>query len=139
MTAKAASPRIFDTRAISFWRGVGSSSVLSSMPAMQPIWVPMPVEVTTIRPVPWVTAVPLRTMLVLSPKATVRSSRVGRLPTGRDSPATRRTKVWGGGERDSSPPAEGCDHSTTQATRDMAVAARRRQTGGSLNCWRNLH
>ena len=97
MTAKAASPRIFDTRAISFWRGVGSSSVLSSMPAMRPIWVPMPVEVTTIRPVPWVTAVPLRTMLVLSPKATVRSSRVGRLPTGRDSPATRRTKVWGGG------------------------------------------
>ena len=107
MTAKVASPRIFDTRAISFWRGVGSSSVLSSMPAMRPIWVPMPVEVTTIRPVPWVTAVPLRTMLVLSPKATVRSSRVGRLPTGRDSPATRRTKVWGGGRERFVPASRG--------------------------------
>ena len=47
----------------SFCKGVASSAVACSRWAMAPISVPMPMAVTTARPVPCATAVPLNTML----------------------------------------------------------------------------
>ena len=51
-------PSILEIWAISFARGVGSSSTESSIRAMAPISVSAPVAVTTARPVPWATEVP---------------------------------------------------------------------------------
>ena len=81
-----AMPRIFETCASSFCSGVASSSVWESMSAILPTCVFMPVPVTTARPVPWVTDVPLNTMLARSPRALALSSVSGFLPTGTDSP-----------------------------------------------------
>ena len=63
-----AMPSMRPTAATSFCRGVGFSAVDSSRCAMAPICVFMPVAVTTARPVPWATAVPLKTMLRWSPR-----------------------------------------------------------------------
>ena len=60
--ATTARPSVRPTRATSFSRGVGSSTVASSNAAIRPIWVFIPVAVTTARPVPCATAVPLKTM-----------------------------------------------------------------------------
>ena len=49
---------------------------------MVPIWVSMPVAVTTARPVPWVTAVPLNTMSSRSPSAAGLSEGAGVLQDG---------------------------------------------------------
>ena len=54
-----ASPSKRPSRAISCCSGVGSSTVRASSPAMCPISVRIPVAVTTARPTPWLTAVPL--------------------------------------------------------------------------------
>ena len=54
-------------RSISRCSGVRSSSVRPSRRATWPISVSMPVAVTTARPRPRVTAVPLKTMLSRSP------------------------------------------------------------------------
>ena len=65
MTAmmSTAVPSMRPIRATSRWSGVGSSSVRSSMAAIAPICVSIPVAVTSARPLPRTTAVPLNTML----------------------------------------------------------------------------
>ncbi len=64
-----ASPRVRPIRSTSRCSGVRSSSVWPSRRATVPISVAMPVAVTTARPRPRVTAVPLQTMLTRSPSA----------------------------------------------------------------------
>ena len=59
---------------ISFSSGVGSSLTALSNFAMAPISVAMPVAVTTAKPVPCATAVPLNTMFNRSPSATASGS-----------------------------------------------------------------
>ncbi len=93
--AHTAMPRILETWFISFCSGLSSSSVACSRSAILPTWVPMPVLVTMARPVPWVTDVPLNTMLARSPRALAWTSVSVFLPTGTLSPvrlasATRR-------------------------------------------------
>ena len=56
-------PSMRPMRLISFCSGVRSSAVASSMPAMEPTSVAMPVAVITARAWPCATAVPLKTML----------------------------------------------------------------------------
>ncbi len=68
-TTTTATPSIRPMRATSFCSGVGSSTVASSISAIVPISLAMPVAVTTARPVPCTTAVPLKTMLRRSPSA----------------------------------------------------------------------
>ena len=69
-----AMPSMRPMRATSCCSGVALSAVASSMPAMAPIWVSMLVAVTTARPLPWATAVPLNTMLSRSPSAAAAGS-----------------------------------------------------------------
>ena len=57
--ATTTSPSSRPSRAISRCSGVGSSTVRASSPAICPISVCIPVAVTTARPTPWLTAVPL--------------------------------------------------------------------------------
>ena len=79
-------PRTLETCTISFSRGVASSSDFESISAILPTCVRIPVEVTIARPVPCVTAVPLKTIFVRSPKAFADESVFGRLLTATDSP-----------------------------------------------------
>jgi len=79
-------PSVRPTRPTSRWSGVRSSSVRSRRDAMRPISVPMPVAVTTARPPPLVTAVPLNTMLMRSPSATGSARVAASLTTGSLSP-----------------------------------------------------
>jgi hypothetical protein len=65
--AITAIPSIRPIRRTSFCSGVLSSTVASSMPAIAPISVSIPVAVTSARPLPWATAVPLNTMSRRSP------------------------------------------------------------------------
>ena len=81
-------PRAFETDAISFCSGESTASVRSSMSAMAPISVRMPVPVTTARPTPWTTAVPLNTMLKRSPMDACAPSVVGSLTVASDSPVS---------------------------------------------------
>jgi len=64
------SPSILPRRLSSVCKGVGSSTVASSIRASTPISVFMPVAVTIARPTPWAIAVPISTMLRRSPGET---------------------------------------------------------------------
>jgi hypothetical protein len=66
---RTALPGIRPIRPTSICSGVGSSWVSSNMPAVEPISVAIPVAVTMARPVPWATAVPLKTVHRRSPSA----------------------------------------------------------------------
>ncbi len=81
-------PRVLDIWAISRCNGEGSSAVSSSSVAMRPISVSMPVPVTTARPTPRATAVPLNTMLCRSPREPSSASGVTVLVTASDSPVS---------------------------------------------------
>ncbi len=75
-------------RSTSRCSGVGSSSVRPSRRATWPISVSMPVAVTTARPRPRATAVPLNTMSTRSPSATGPASVAESLRTGSLSPVS---------------------------------------------------
>ena len=81
-------PSVVEMRAISRWRGLGSDSVSSSSVAMRPISVRMPVSVTTARPTPRATAVPLNTMLLRSASGAGPVSGPGDFPAASDSPVS---------------------------------------------------
>jgi len=86
--SRTAMPSVRPTRAISFWSGVGSSTVEPSRPAMRPISVAIPVPVTIARPRPRVTAVPLKTMFTRSPTETRPGSVPESFRTGSLSPVS---------------------------------------------------
>ena len=81
-----AMPSMRPMRATSMPSGVGASMVASSMPAMAPTSVCMPVAVTTARPVPCAMAVPLNTMSSRSPSAAGADSVVASFSTASLSP-----------------------------------------------------
>ena len=81
-------PRSLLTRAISFCRGLGSSLVASSISAIEPTSVSIPVAVTTARPTPWTTEVPRNTMSVRSPSGMCSAKVVAVLVTGSLSPVS---------------------------------------------------
>ncbi len=83
-----AMPSMRPMRATSFCSGVGSSSVASSISAIEPISVSIPVAVTTARPVPCATAVPLKTMSSRSPSAAGSRSVAASLSTASLSPVS---------------------------------------------------
>ena len=85
MTASPSMRPMWETSRCS---GVRSSSVLPSSSATRPISVPMPVAVTTARPRPRVTAVPLKTMLTRSPRAAGSPRAVTSFSTGSLSPVS---------------------------------------------------
>jgi len=81
-------PSDLETAAISRCSGVGSDSVLSRRPAMAPISVSIPVAVTTARPTPCTTPVPLWTMLRRSPRAVSAASAAADFSVASDSPVS---------------------------------------------------
>src|SRR5690625_913346 len=81
-------PSTLEICAISRSSGVGSCVVSASICAMAPIWVSIPVAVTTAEPTPSATAVPWCTMFRRSPSGTGRGSTAGPLPTARLSPVS---------------------------------------------------
>ncbi len=76
--AMTAAPSSFPTRSSSFCSGVAPSPVARSEAAILPSSVRSPVPVTTARPRPEATAVPLHTMLVWSPRPA--SDSIGPVP-----------------------------------------------------------
>ena len=76
------------TCASSFCSGVVSAVACCNMPAIRPISVFMPVAVTTAKPRPYVAAVPLKTMFVLSPSDTSSATAATSLATGKLSPVS---------------------------------------------------
>ena len=83
-----ATPSVRPIRSTSRCRGVRSSSVWPSSRATWPISVPMPVAVTTARPRPLATAVPLKAMSKRSPRATSSGRVATSLSTGSLSPVS---------------------------------------------------
>ena len=83
-----AMPSVRPTRSISRWSGVRSFVVAASSVAIRPISVPMPVAVTTARPRPRETAVPLNTMFTRSPSCAGPGSGPAPLRTGSLSPVS---------------------------------------------------
>ncbi len=81
-------PSVFETEAISFWSGESTPSVRSSMSAMAPTSVRIPVPVTTARPTPCTTAVPLKTMSKRSPTGASEPRVAGSLIVASDSPVS---------------------------------------------------
>ena len=84
----AVTPSTRPTRATSRCSGVGGSSVASSRVAMPPTSVCMPTAVTTPRPLPCATAVPLNTMFRRSPSAAGAARVAGCLRTASLSPVS---------------------------------------------------
>ena len=86
-------PSNLPTRASSCCNGVVSVGAACSIPAMRPIWVCIPVAVTTARPRPYVATVPLKSMLWRSPRPT--SAGIGSVSfaTGRLSPVSAASAV----------------------------------------------
>ena len=87
-TAITPMPSMRPSRATSFCSGVSSSCVLLSRWAIWPISVRMPVAVTSARPLPPATAVPLNTILMRSPSATGSASVIACFSTASLSPVS---------------------------------------------------
>ena len=87
--ASATVPNCLPSSSSRCCRGVGSLSSLSSMVAISPIWVCMPVPTTTPRPRPRVTSVPMKAVFSRSPRGMSASSRARAVfSTGRLSPVS---------------------------------------------------
>ena len=103
---QAIAPRTLVRESSSFCSGDLLGATAESMVAIWPIWVPMPVSVTTIAPVPRVTEVFWNSMLVRSPRATSSRSMVeGSLLIGALSPVSAASWVSRVAERISRPSA----------------------------------
>ena len=83
-----AMPSMRPMRATSCASGVGSSAVASSSVAIAPISVSIAVAVTTARPLPCATAVPLKTMFRRSPSGTAAASVAASFSTASLSPVS---------------------------------------------------
>ena len=79
MTIDEEAERLADAGDLALQGGRLLSRSASSISAMEPISVSMPVAVTTARPTPWTTAVPLWTMFVRSPSEAGAASSVATL------------------------------------------------------------
>ena len=91
ITTTTAIPRLTHISQLASWArrcssGVSSSTVCSTREEIFPSSVCMPVATTTASPEPLVSAVPLKSILVLSASAVFSSTTSGDFSTGRDSP-----------------------------------------------------
>ena len=86
-------PSVLPTRSSSRCSGVVSLGASSSIPAIRPISVCIPVATTTARPRPYVTVVPLNTMLARSPIPASSGIGSASFATGRLSPVSAASAV----------------------------------------------
>ena len=86
-------PSMRPMRLTSCSSGVFSSGVAASIPAMAPISVAIAQAVTSARPEPWTTVVPMKTMLCLSPRAAAVSSLAASLRTAALSPVSDASSI----------------------------------------------